>query len=85
MRPGYLTGYFSCLLLLLSFDSQIYGQSAFLFQDGLNGSLGCSEVDILAGKTGWNTGNEHLLEASGNSGLNGSKHTLIRFDLSSIR
>lgn len=84
MRPGYLTGYFSCLLLLLSFDSQIYGQSAFLFQDGLNGYLGCSDVHIFADKPGWNTGNEPLLEATGNGGLNDAKHTLIRFDLSSI-
>ena len=84
MRPGYLTGYFSCLLLLLSFDSQIYGQSAFLFHDGLNGYLGCSDVHIFADKPGWNTGNEPLLEATGNGGLTDAKHTLIRFDLSSI-
>jgi hypothetical protein len=84
MKFSHPTGILSCLILPLTFNSQIHGQNAFLFQEGRNGHTGCRDVHIFADKPGWNTGNEPLLETTGNGGLSDAKHTLIRFDLSSI-
>lgn len=72
-----------CLLLVLV-PLSVEGQTVFFFQQGENGYQGTRDAHILANKPVWNTGNEPLLEATGNGGLVDAKHTLIRFDLSSI-
>ncbi len=62
----------------------LMAQEVLLFQQGAGGYSGCQDAHILANKTGWNTGAEEGLEATGNGGELDAKHGLFRFDLHTL-